>query len=155
MIVWIVGIVAALGVAGLLGYTVWYYKASGVEQHGVALQEKPGFRAVHWHANLLILACGQERIVPVNRGTPLLHTHRERNRIHIEGLIAGPQDVTLGKFMEAVRVPFGRDQVFEVKSGDDCSGRAGAWSMKVNGEPSEAFENYAINDGDIVELIFE
>lgn len=152
---WIAGVVAALVVVGFFGYAVWYYKVSGVEEHGLALEEKPGFRAVHWHANLRILVCDQERIVPANRGTPLLHTHRERNRIHIEGLIAGPQDVTLGKFMEAVEVPFGRDQVFAVRNGEDCRGKPGAWTMRVNGESSEAFENYAVNDGDLIELIFE
>jgi len=153
--VWIIAAIAALGMAVLLGYGVWYYKASGVEQHGVELKERPGFRAVHLHAALYIAVCGQERKVPVNRGTALLHTHRDANRIHIEGAIAGPQDVTLGKFMEALDVPFGRDYVFEVRNGSACpDGQSGTWKMSVNGVQGEEFGSYAINDSDVIELRF-
>lgn len=157
IIAWIIGCVVGTGLFVFLGYTVWYYKGSGVEQHGLALQEKPGFRAVHWHANLRIVVCGKERVVPANRGTPLLHTHRERNRIHIEGLIAGPQDVTLEKFMQAVGVPFGADYVWDVRNGNPCpDGQPGTWQMMIlNDARSEVTTDYAINDSDTIELRFK
>lgn len=148
-------ILLTLAILTILGYSAWYYKVSGVEEHGVALQEKPGFRAVHWHANLRILVCGDERKIPVNKGEPLLHTHRDANRIHIEGLIQGPSDVTLGKFMNAVGVPFSETQVFDITNGEGCNGQPGVWKMTVNDASSEEFENYAINDGDNIELIFK
>lgn len=148
-------IILLLALVAILGYFAWYYKASGVEEHGVALQEKPGFRAVHWHANLRILVCGQERKVPVNKGEPLLHTHRDANLIHVEGLIQGSSDVTLGKFMDAVGVPFSQTQVFDAQNGERCpDGTIGAWKMAVNGTPSAEFREYEIKDGDEIELNF-
>lgn len=138
-------------------YSVVVYYQSGIEEHGLALEEKAGYRAVHWHSKISMLACGKRLKLPLNRGTPLLHTHRDPTRIHIEGLIKGLEDATLGKFMNAIAVPFSNQQLFSYKVGDSCPGsnKPSTLKMRVNGQPNDLFTNYPLNDGDIIELIYD
>lgn len=153
----IIGTAAALGLLGLIIYSVVIYRQSGVEEHGLILEEKEGYRAVHWHAHLYMLACGRRLFLPRNRGTPLLHTHTDNTRIHVEGLIRKPEDATLGKFMDALGVPFSSERLFDFQNGQACPGEAtpAILKIKINGKSSEKFEDLPINDGDIIELIYD
>jgi len=141
---------------GFLAYSVIQYQRSGIEEHGLILEEKPGYRAVHWHIELIMSACGKKLKLPLSRGTPLLHTHKTAGEIHVEGLIKGPEDATLGKFMEAVGVPFSQNRLFDFLNDNMCKD-AGPNSLKmvVNGQPNEQFENYPLSNGDRVELIYD
>jgi len=130
---------------GFLAYSVLQYQRSGIEEHGLALEEKPGYRAVHWHVELTMSACSKKLKLPLNRGTPLLHTHQNGEEIHIEGLIQETKGVTLGEFMEAVGVPFSQNKLFDYINDNGCKD-AGPNSLKmiVNGQPNEQFEKLSL-----------
>lgn len=153
----IIGALAALTLLGFIIYSVVVYRRSGIEEHGLALEEKEGYRAVHWHARLQMSACGQKLFLPRNRGTPLLHTHSDNTKVHVEGLIREPADATLGKFMAAVGVPFSAERLFDWQNGQTCPGGTApaALKMTVNGQPNEQFANLPVNDGDVIELRYE
>lgn len=137
-------------------YSIIAYRQSGVEEHGLVLEEKPGFKAVHWHAKLKMSACGKKLKLPLEKGTPLLHTHKDSEKIHIEGLITGPEDATLGKFMQAVSVSFSQNRLFDFVNDSMCSnGKSNILRMIVRGLENSEFENYPIADGDVIELIYE
>lgn len=152
----ILGLLAAAALLVLIIYSVIIYRQSGVEEHGLVLEEKEGYRAVHWHARLNMSACGQKLFLPRNRGTPLLHTHSDNTRMHVEGLIREPGDATLEKFMAAVGVPFSAGRLFDFQNGRTCPGGTAPAKLKmtVNGQPNDRFEILPLNDGDVIELIY-
>lgn len=62
---------------------------------------------VHWHADLLIIDCGNEvdlrnpRGLSNRIGTPLLHEHGD-DRIHVEGVVMEYKDVSLPAFFRSI-----------------------------------------------------
>ena len=152
----IVVIFVVIALLGFLTYSVVQYRQSGIEEHGLILEERPGYRAVHWHVKLIMSACDKKLKLPLERGTPLLHTHKDAEKIHIEGLIEGPRDATLGKFMEAVGVPFSQNRLFDYINDNMCKDAdINSLRMIVNGQLNEQFENYPLSNGDVVELIYD
>ncbi len=154
--IYIVGGLLAGILVVLLGYSTYVYLQSDIEEHGVVLEEVPGFRAVHWHARLDMYACGAELRLPLNRGTPLLHTHKDPHKIHIEGLVPEGKSVTLGEFMDAVEVPFSSTQLLEYQNDNSCPDEEpDTLYMTVNGQENAAFRDYEIRDGDVIILIYD
>lgn len=105
---------------------------------------------VHWHADFQVWACGQKLnlVDPVgfsNRvGSPLFHEHNDE-RMHVEGVIGQPDEVTLARFFRNIggdlhvtslatgdvetelTIPT-NDRVATYKDGDLCpDGRTGEW----------------------------
>ncbi len=62
---------------------------------------------VHWHADFEIWNCGQEVNLKDPKGfsnkigSPTLHEHSDK-RIHLEGVVVGKQDASLGKFFHII-----------------------------------------------------
>jgi hypothetical protein len=98
---------------------------------------------VHWHADFLIFNCGEAIDLKEPRGlsnrigTPVLHEHGD-NRIHVEGVVINPDDVSLKNFFSVVGGIISEDLIvfptddgpLLVKNGDKCpDGREGQWQV--------------------------
>ena len=130
----------------------WFF-VSKVSAPGPDIVAKNG---LHWHAELSINVLGQPQEIPAGIGlvglphNPL-HTHDRDSVIHLE--FAGKvmaSDLRLGKFFQIWGKQFNKDCIF-----DKCSGEAGQLKMLVNGKENGEFENYVMQDGDKIEIIFE
>lgn len=119
---------------------------------------------VHWHALVDISICGEHRDLPLTDGAPfkgsyLLHTHDD-NVAHIEGMVQKKEDIALGEFFDAIKVPFDKDKLMEVKNGDLCDGKHGILKMYVNDQPRTDFRDYILagtSDAkqQVIKLVFE
>ena len=124
---------------------------------------------IHTHALLNITICGQHFDLPKAtqfedngepfRGTALLHTHDD-NIIHIEGLIQKKEDIALGRFFDAIEIPFDKDKLMDVKTGDLCDGKPGVLKMYVNDQPRTDFRDYILASTQdarqqVIKLVFE
>ena len=112
-------------------------------------------QGIHWHTELSITILDQKQDIPANIGIGIpeqpIHTHEEDNTLHLEfsGSVE-KNDIRLGRFFEIWGKQFNQDCVFI-----NCNGPEGKVKMLVNGEPNFEFENYIMNDGDKIEIIFE
>ncbi len=115
---------------------------------------------IHWHAIPTIELCGLQKSIPTpigsaHLGGPLLHTHEDA-KIHIEGSVSDPSQITLGNFFENIGVKFSETQIIDKTNGDTCpDGGIGQVKMLVNNLPSTEFRNYVIKDGDLINIKFE
>lgn len=115
---------------------------------------------VHWHTYLDMEICGKKVDLPRvgigehHRGLPLLHTHDD-NTIHVEGQIFKKEDASLGKFMDAVGVPFSSTIFFNMTNGMKCNEKEGTTKMFINDKQSELFREYISRNGDKIKLIFD
>lgn len=107
---------------------------------------------VHAHAYIDIFVCGKQVDLPRATGAgkqhgkgfvgiPLLHTHDD-NVVHIEGIVRNREQVSLGAFFDAIKVPFNSEKVFNTANGDMCDGKPGTWKMYVNGKETQRFRDY-------------
>lgn len=107
---------------------------------------------VHAHALINIYICDQHHDLPRTNSTstahgkkylglPNLHTHDD-NVIHLEGIIQRKEDMTLGKFFDAINVTFDQDRIIQVKNGDLCQGKPAVLKMYVNNKRTHEFRNY-------------
>jgi len=105
----------------------------------------------HYHALLDMEVCGKKvdlpRVPPGQGhfGTALLHTHDD-NIVHVEGQAFKKEEIMLGRFMDAIGVPFAENQLFDKHNGDVCEegGKPGKLKMFVNDKPNNDFRNYVI-----------
>lgn len=110
---------------------------------------------LHWHSELNIKILGEVQNVPANVGmVPVeryIHTHEPNNVIHMEfpGQVL-KDDLKLNQFFRIWGKQFNKDCIF-----DKCSGEEGKLKMLVNGKENSEFENYVMQDGDKIEIIFE
>ncbi len=112
-------------------------------------------RAIHYHPRLTITIKGEPFPIPAGVGIGAvhapIHTHEGDGTLHIE--MNGPvyeDDIRLGRFFEIWGKTFNRDQIFEYRNGE-----GGQVRMRVNGEESDAFENYVLKNGDEIEIRYE
>lgn len=69
---------------------------------------------VHWHADIEIWACGKEidlkdpKGLSNKIGTSTFHEHNDK-RIHVEGVVMEPQDVSLARFFHVIGGSFSQD----------------------------------------------
>lgn len=119
--------------------------------------------SVHWHADVAISTCGRDRDDLLRLGSQqghvggtVLHTHGD-GKIHVEGLVAKGEEISLGRFFDAVKLAFDRDRLLDYggPDGKTCENGTGSVKMTVNGEPNEAYREYAVTDGDRIELRYE
>jgi hypothetical protein len=129
-------------------------------------------REIHWHTYIDLTICGEHIDLPCPAqtsgqvhgknfcGEHILHHHFD-NTIHIEGLIQKKEDIALGKFFDAVGIPFDKDKILDKKNGDLCpDGRPGMLKMYVNDQPRNDFRDYipfATEDArkQVIKLVFE
>ena len=114
---------------------------------------------VHWHATISVFTCGDEIDMPNpfgdnHIGSPLLHTHSDK-LIHIEGKVWKKEDITLGKYFEALGLKFTNEQILNYKNGDLCNNKPGEVKLWVNEEENSELSSYVIKDGDEYKLRFE
>ncbi len=123
---------------------------------------------VHWHADFEIWVCGEKVVLPdptglTNRvGTEEIHHHGDY-RIHLEGVMKGREDATLGNFFDAIDLPFSNEKIMNMDNGDYCpDGGKGSVKMFVNEKLYEGnYRDYVIAPysqvppGDFIKIVFE
>jgi len=110
------------------------------------VQIEPDPDDIHWHARLRLLVNGQE--IPVASGIGLnplrsLHTHESNGIIHIEVPNENPNHRLLETFFDIWGVSFSKECLFQY-----CTGV----QMTINGNSTEEFEQYAMQNEDLIVL---
>ncbi|MBI4399830.1 hypothetical protein HY570_03695 [Candidatus Micrarchaeota archaeon] len=116
---------------------------------------------VHWHANVTIETCGLQVDLPripsgaSHLGNDLLHTHDD-NVIHVEGVVKSDNDIKLGAFFDAIKVPFSENQIYNFKNGEGCSANSspGKVKMLVDGKENTEFRNHVVKDQEDIIIIY-
>lgn len=143
----ITSIILLIIVAGI-GYCVYRANSDGSDAPVEYLSNG------HWHAQIEITLCGEHKDLPLalpgqgHRGLPYLHSHDD-NKMHMEvaNQIVKKSDLSLGKFMDAMGVPFSSTQIMDRKNGDLCTNTTtpGSVKMFVNNQPNTQFKDYVPN----------
>ena len=133
-------IVLFVAVVGTLGYILQPQAASSDE---IVSQD-----GLHWHAKLTVRVNGEVVDIPANMGLsgPVhnpMHTHDdEPGLIHMEfGGRVVKSDLVLGKFFTIW--------------GKDIRSFGTNMNMIVNGKENIEYENYQMQDGDVIEISYE
>jgi hypothetical protein len=114
---------------------------------GVSTMGEPQDGDAHFHPRLTVYANGEKVPMPVNIGIDpgkpgpamaSLHTHETDGTIHVEGMA----EATLGQFFEIWGIPFSEKEFGPYKTEGSKTVR-----MWVDGEPSEAFGELPLKDG--------
>lgn len=113
---------------------------------------------LHWHPKVTVYIKGekQEFTDSIGLGTvhQPMHTHAEDYKegiVHMEMQGVVTEDETrVGNFFQIWGKQFNSDCLFE-----KCNGSEGTVKMMVNGVENKDFENYAIRDGDNIEVRYE
>ncbi len=114
---------------------------------GVSTMGDPQDADAHLHPRLVVYANGERVPVPVNIGIDpakpgsemaSLHTHETGGTIHVEGMA----EATLGQFFEIWGVAFSESELGPYRVDGPKAVR-----MWVDGKPSTAFEELAMEDG--------
>lgn len=139
--------VAVIGVGVLLSLT-----ANTSPDQPVAEGDIVSNNGVHWHSKLTIFIKGQQVEIPANIGAGAahqpFHTHDTTGELHLEKLgVVSKNDTKLGKFFEIWGQQFNATCVL-----DQCGGKV---VMTVNGKENTDFENYLIQDQDVIEVRYE
>ncbi len=128
---------------------------------------------IHWHADVDVVICGEDKRLPEAvggglLGTNRLHTHDNSANlqslpgsdgngiIHTEGVVPqAPQEHTIEKFMRNIGVRFSNDTIMDKRNGDTCpDGTAGMVKVFVNEISIENFINYLPRDRDVIRIEF-
>ena len=129
---------------------------------------------VHWHADVDIITCGNDRKLPEalpNQllGTHNMHTHDKAANlaslpasdgngvIHTEGTIRdNPTEHTLGRFLSALGIKYSETSIYEFNNGDLCSNTNTTGTLKVfiNDQETLNWISYLPRDGDFIRLEF-
>jgi nitrite reductase (NO-forming) len=110
---------------------------------------------VHWHADTKVWICGEEMYLAdpeglANRvGTSVLHEHND-GRIHIEGVVKELDDVSLGRYFEAIGGSLDGESIMfpstegmvGKKNGDHCADGEGILAVYVNGKRIASPQSY-------------
>lgn len=150
---WAVG---ALVVVGGIGWFGWKVATSPTVPEADIVSKQ----GIHWHVKLDIRVKGE--LVPIPAGIGLgggapglhphrMHTHEPDHVIHVEktGLVV-QDDLRLKNFFDVWGEQFTSQCILK-----NCNGAEGTVKFMVNGQPNSEFENYRLQDGDVVEIGFE
>ena len=127
---------------GSMGAFAWY----SASRPPIPKEEIISRRGLHWHSELTVYVKGEKQQIPANIGIGVvhnpIHTHDASGIIHLEyqGVVR-QNDVRLGRFFEAWNKDF-------MEFGPSVR-------MMVNGKESAELQNYAMRDGDKIELYYE
>ncbi len=110
---------------------------------------------LHWHSTLHIKIKGSEFAIPAGIGLGAvhnpIHTHDPDNVIHLEfNGIVRKEDLAVRNFFKVWGKDFSKDSILGNKTGD-----GGTVKMLVNDKENMEFENYLMQDGDKIEIIYE
>ncbi len=154
---------AALGVAGVMTavFLVLLLAPSGNvpeaeewEITSVCLDGHNGL-VTHTHVSLSIEIDGEQYPVGPNvgisdstcQGMRGIHTHDDSGTLHIE--TPSPMDAPLGAFFQIWGKEFSDSQVIDSMVDENTE-----IVMYVNGESSDQFGSYSMQDGDIIEIVY-
>lgn len=139
---WIVG--SAIVILPIVGL-VWY----SATRPQIPESEIVSRNGLHWHPSLSIYVKGVKQELPQNLGISAsgmtsVHTHDDANQgvIHLEfqGVVKR-QDITLGQFL--------------MRWGKDINSFGSNVTMTVNGKENTEYENYVMQDKDVIELHYQ
>src|SRR3989344_6652925 len=136
---WLIWIICGVAFVGGL---VWLVKA----QPKTPESETISLSGFHWHPELVIYIKGEKQVIPENIGLGAvhqpMHTHDDLPKIHLEfqGVVK-KSDIVLGQFFK--------------NWNKDMRSFGTNLKMIVNGKENTEYENYAIQDGDKIEIWFE
>lgn len=137
------------------GYWWWNYgpRPSASEFDPTKVCTTDPRTVMHIHPRLEIVISGEKQSLPVNIGiTPAcmraIHTHDTTGTIHVESPVV--RDFTLGEFFRVWDKPFDRSHLLDKTA--DAEHRI---EMKIDGQPSEEFENLVLKDGQQIVLSYE
>lgn len=132
-------VLAVVIIGGSIGVFSWYIATRPPVPEGEFISR----RGLHWHPELAIFVNGERQEIPANIGIGVthnpLHTHDASGVIHLEfqGAVRR-DDVKLGKFLAVWGKGF-------MEFGSSVR-------MTVNGEENTELHNYAMGNGDKIEL---
>lgn len=127
---------------------------------------------VHWHADVDVVICGEDKRLPEATGGSLLGTHRMHTHdhaaniqslpgsdgngvIHTEGAIPqAPQEHTLERFMKNIGIRFDNETIMDKRNGDACNGTPGTVKVFLNEQPLDDFLAYLPRDRDVIRIEF-
>ncbi|MBC94746.1 MAG: hypothetical protein CMB14_01880 [Euryarchaeota archaeon] len=109
----------------------------------------------HIHASLSIVINGEQYPVGPNVGISDstcdgmrgIHTHDDSGTLHIETPSA--MEAPIGAFFKIWEKEFSESKIIDSLADEDSE-----IVMYVNGEISDEFENYSIQDGDAIEIVY-
>jgi len=157
-----IGLGVVVIIVVLLGGAIWYFVAPAVfSGHPPTTPTgdptlttciNEGSLAMHIHVRLSITVNGQPVDIPANVGvdatcTRPVHTHDDTGEIHIESPVVYP--FTLGDFFTVWGKPFDNTQIMTYKVD-----LAHSLRMAVNGIPNNQFQNYVLQDGDVIQITY-
>ncbi len=107
----------------------------------------------HIHPKLKILILGKEEVIPANTGINGLcmhsiHTHDATGLLHVEAPVK--KDFTLGDFFAVWGKTFNKEQIL-----DSTVDNKHVLHMSVNGQDTDAYENYVVQDKDQIIISYE
>jgi hypothetical protein len=123
--------------------------------------------SVHWHTKVQLELCGQRLDLPCLQessgtvhgkdfcGTHEFHHHHD-NVIHMEGAFPRREDAYLGRFFDAIGMPFSETQLWNWTDGMTCPNATtpGKVRFLLNGRESSAWRNHTVRDGDTIKVSF-
>lgn len=127
---------------------------------------------IHWHADVDVVICGEDRRVPEAvsgglLGKNRLHTHDRSTNInslpgsdgngviHTEGNVRqAPSEHTLERFMQNIGVKFSESEIMDKKNGDTCGNATGTVKVSLNDQPLSNFTVYLPRDKDNIRIEF-
>lgn len=112
-------------------------------------------QGIHWHADLTIKILDSYQDIPADIGISIthrpIHTHETDGVIHMEfPSLVKEDNIRLSRFFEIWGKNFNKDCIL-----NKCTELDKEVKMFVNEEPNYEFENYIMQDGDKIEIIFE
>ena len=151
---WLVVGVIVLILGGGIAALVW----AASHQAPVAAEDVVATKGLHWHPHLTISIKGKNEVIPANVGISpgethptRIHTHNDSGTLHMEFIGRVLKDQTrLKHFFEVWGKTFTSTCIFE-----HCTGAEGTLKFTVNGQANTEFGEYAMKDGDRIEISFE
>lgn len=151
---WVRRVVIWAGIVAVAGWVVFkVMTAPTISDENIVTR-----KGVHWHAQLTIRINGEEVDIPAGIGIPSgvthpenIHTHEPDHIIHVEkpGIVT-PDDLRIKNFFEIWDKRFDSECIF-----DSCNDGQHRVRMVVNGEERSEFENYPLQDHDVIEIMYE
>ncbi|GMQ95008.1 MAG: hypothetical protein BMS9Abin13_118 [Patescibacteria group bacterium] len=144
MLIWVL-------VLGVLGVGIfWLVTLPKVPQSATVSQ-----RGIHWHPSLSISIKGEEVAIPGGIGLGAvhspMHTHDPGGIIHLEySGIVRENDIMIKNFFDTWGKDFSRDMILGNRAEE-----GGTIRMFVGGEENMEFEKYMMQDGDVIEILYE
>jgi len=135
----------------VIGGILWAAVSSPEE----AIEDFVSRDGIHWHPKLTIRMNGEHREIPANIGIggvhKDIHTHEVNDSLHVEmNRPVREDDIRVKKFFDIWGERFTAECIL-----DACNSEDGKVKMLVNNEENLEFENYLMQDGDRIEIVYE